>query len=70
MFQLLVSSNSNFRLTGPSWLGRIAIGDIERLVAKVRRVGDGDKPYGSFRPALLLVGLGLEQLDIPDGRFT
>lgn len=42
-----VSSISNLRLTGPSGLGRIALGDIERRVANVRRVGDGDRPYGS-----------------------
>lgn len=36
---------SNFRLTDPSGLGRMAIGDMDRLVAKERRVGDGDIPY-------------------------
>lgn len=36
---------SNFLLTEPSGDGRIAIGDIERRVAKDLRVGDGDIPY-------------------------
>lgn len=36
---------SNFRLTEPSGLGRIAIGDMERLVVKDLLVGDGDMPY-------------------------
>jgi hypothetical protein len=36
---------SNLRFTDPRGLGRIAMGDIERLVAKDRRVGDGDIPY-------------------------
>lgn len=40
---------SNFRLTEPTrvprGLGRIAIGDIDRLVAKDLLVGDGDIPY-------------------------
>lgn len=41
---------SNFRFTDPtttepSGLGRIAIGDILRRVAKDLRVGDGDMPY-------------------------
>lgn len=44
---------SNFRLTGPKELGRIAIGDIERRVANVRRVGDGDRPYGRRGVVLL-----------------
>lgn len=39
------------------------MGDIERRVAKVlRRVGDGDKPYGRRKLVRLFVGLGLEQL--------
>lgn len=43
------SSSSNFRLTGPNELGRSAHGDIERrgVVENVRRVGDGDVPYGA-----------------------
>lgn len=51
--QLLPSSiMSNFRFTDPtttepSGLGRIAIGDILRRVAKDLRVGDGDMPYWS-----------------------
>lgn len=41
---------SNFRLTDPTTtdpngLGRIAIGDILRRVAKDLRVGEGDIPY-------------------------
>lgn len=52
---------SNFRLTDPRGLGLIAIGDIERRVAKVRRVGDGDIPYCK-RKWRLLVGDGDEQL--------
>lgn len=60
------SSNSNFRLTGPNCDGLIAMGDIERRVAKVlRRVGDGDKPYGRRKLARLFVGLGLEQPPLP-----
>ena len=43
---------SNFRFTDPTndprGLGRIAIGDMLRLVAKDLRVGDGDIPYWSF----------------------
>lgn len=42
------STRSNFRLTDPKFpngLGRIAIGDILRLVANDLRVGDGDIPY-------------------------
>lgn len=43
------SSISNLRLTGPSELGRIAIGDIDRrsVVENVRLVGEGDVPYGA-----------------------
>lgn len=40
------SSISNFRFTDPNGLGRIAIGDIDRLVAKDLLVGDGDMPHG------------------------
>jgi hypothetical protein len=39
------STISNFLLTEPRGLGLIAIGDIERRVAKDLRVGDGDIPY-------------------------
>lgn len=70
LLPVLPSSNSNLRLTGPNCDGRIAMGDIDRLVAKVRLVGDGDKPYGSRIPARLFVGLGLEQLVTPDGKET
>jgi len=47
----------------------MAMGDIDRLVAKVRLVGDGE--YGNLMPARLFVGLGLEQLVVPvGGRLT
>lgn len=47
------SSNSNLRLTElANCDGRIAIGDIERLVANDLRVGDGDNPYGKRNPDL------------------
>jgi hypothetical protein len=43
------STISNFRLTELNGLGRIAIGDILRRVAKHRlRVGDGDIPEHNF----------------------
>jgi hypothetical protein len=43
--ELPSSTMSNFLFTDPSGLGLIAIGDMERLVAKDRLVGDGDIPY-------------------------
>lgn len=50
---LVGSSNSNFLLTElASCDGRIAIGDIERRVAKDLRVGDGERPYGNRMPLL------------------
>jgi hypothetical protein len=49
----------------------MAIGDIDRRVANVRLVGDGDKPYGNRIVARLLVGDGLEQPVPPVvGKFT
>lgn len=44
-----LSSMSNFRFTGHSWLGRTWFGDMDRRVAKVLRVGDGDMPNGYLR---------------------
>lgn len=41
-----VSSMSNLRFTGHNWLGRTWLGDMERRVANVFRVGDGDMPNG------------------------
>lgn len=66
----LLSSRSNLRFTGHSVLGRMALGDIERRVEKVLRVGLGDITW--YRsPAPRLVGEGLEQLrGPPAGRFT
>lgn len=52
---------SNFRLTDPSGLGRIAIGDIDRRVANERRVGDGDIPYCKRITLWRFVGDGDEQ---------
>lgn len=43
---MLLSSMSNFLLTGQSWLGLTWFGDIDRRVANVLRVGDGDIPNG------------------------
>lgn len=50
----------------------MAIGDIERRVANVRLVGDGDKPNGGKRIVVrLLVGDGLDEPRPPDdGKFT
>ena len=41
-----LSSMSNFRFTGHNWLGRTWFGDMDRRVAKVFLVGDGDMPKG------------------------
>lgn len=50
---LVGSSNSNFLFTElASWEGLMAIGDIDRRVAKDLRVGDGESPYGNRSPLL------------------
>lgn len=52
---------SNFLLTDPSGEGLIAIGDIERRVAKDRLVGDGDIPYCKRTTLLRLKRIEISQ---------